>query len=224
MPTHAPASALSHHPWILNLTHSPRKSASASGDKKPPYVHCPTAPRQVIFCALDLDTSSHYDAESESRPGYHSSASRLRRIITANCCLLLGLYRTVLLIQYHQVRLPNTTNQLVTNLTLQINHHHQPTHQSTNPPNKPQTQTTPKMPYPTPHSHSSSPRHRLSLLTHSTLGHDVSAAFKASSYKTSFDSILSSRSSETHANETPAPPPSPVDFSFPGTPTEGEGK
>ncbi|KAH7356337.1 hypothetical protein BKA66DRAFT_428373 [Pyrenochaeta sp. MPI-SDFR-AT-0127] len=55
------------------------------------------------------------------------------------------------------------------------------------------------------------PRQRLSILTNSTLGHDVSAAFKASS-------SLSSRS--TDINETPAPPPSPVDFSFPSTPTE----
>lgn len=56
-----------------------------------------------------------------------------------------------------------------------------------------------------------SPRQRLSLLTNSTLGHDVSAAFKASS-------TTSSRSSDV--NETPAPPPSPVDFSFPSTPKE----
>lgn len=54
------------------------------------------------------------------------------------------------------------------------------------------------------------PRQRLSILTNSTLGHDVSAAFKASS--------LASRSSGI--NETPAPPPSPVDFSFPSTPAE----
>jgi hypothetical protein len=54
------------------------------------------------------------------------------------------------------------------------------------------------------------PRQRLSILTNSTLGHDVSAAFKASS--------LASRSSDI--NETPAPPPSPVDFSFPSTPQE----
>ncbi|KAF1919318.1 hypothetical protein BDU57DRAFT_443131 [Ampelomyces quisqualis] len=54
------------------------------------------------------------------------------------------------------------------------------------------------------------PRQRLSILTNSTLGHDVSAAFKASS--------LASRSS--NVNETPAPPPSPVDFSFPSTPAE----
>ncbi|KAF1838415.1 hypothetical protein BDW02DRAFT_489182 [Decorospora gaudefroyi] len=45
------------------------------------------------------------------------------------------------------------------------------------------------------------PRKRLSILTNSTLGHDVSAAFKASSSRTSAD-----------VNETPAPPPSPVDF------------
>ncbi|KAF1937947.1 hypothetical protein EJ02DRAFT_39401 [Clathrospora elynae] len=53
------------------------------------------------------------------------------------------------------------------------------------------------------------PRQRLSILTNSTLGHDVSAAFKASSN-------IASRSSDV--NETPAPPPSPVDFSFPSTP------
>ncbi|CAA9959231.1 hypothetical protein PTNB73_01343 [Pyrenophora teres f. teres] len=53
------------------------------------------------------------------------------------------------------------------------------------------------------------PRQRLSIFTNSTLGHDVSAAFKASSG-------LSSRSSDV--NETPAPPPSPVDFTFPSTP------
>jgi hypothetical protein len=55
------------------------------------------------------------------------------------------------------------------------------------------------------------PRQRLSIFTNSTLGHDVSAAFKASS-------SLNSRSSD--ANETPAPPPSPVDFSFPSTPAD----
>ncbi|KAF2850232.1 hypothetical protein T440DRAFT_397478 [Plenodomus tracheiphilus IPT5] len=57
------------------------------------------------------------------------------------------------------------------------------------------------------------PRQRLSILTNSTLGHDVSAAFKASS------ATLTSRSSNVY--ETPAPPPSPVDFSFPSTPAEG---
>ncbi|ORY04283.1 hypothetical protein BCR34DRAFT_57965 [Clohesyomyces aquaticus] len=55
----------------------------------------------------------------------------------------------------------------------------------------------------------SNPRQRLSLFTNSTLGHDVSAAFKASN---------ASRSQEI--GETPAPPPSPVDFSFPSTPQE----
>ncbi|KAF2029893.1 hypothetical protein EK21DRAFT_66695 [Setomelanomma holmii] len=54
------------------------------------------------------------------------------------------------------------------------------------------------------------PRQRLSILTNSTLGHDVSAAFKASS----------SRISDAGDKETPAPPPSPVDFSFPSTPQE----
>ncbi|KAF2000516.1 hypothetical protein P154DRAFT_575875 [Amniculicola lignicola CBS 123094] len=56
----------------------------------------------------------------------------------------------------------------------------------------------------------SNPRQRLSLFTNSTLGHDVSAAFKASG---------ASRASQD-INETPAPPPSPVDFSFPSTPNE----
>ncbi|KAI8938655.1 hypothetical protein NX059_004525 [Plenodomus lindquistii] len=60
------------------------------------------------------------------------------------------------------------------------------------------------------------PRQRLSILTNSTLGHDVSAAFKASSSTTS--STMTSRSSNVY--ETPAPPPSPVDFSFPSTPME----
>lgn len=55
------------------------------------------------------------------------------------------------------------------------------------------------------------PRQRLSILTNSTLGHDVSAAFKAST-------TLTSRSSDVY--ETPAPPPSPIDFSFPSTPAE----
>ncbi|USP77802.1 hypothetical protein yc1106_05076 [Curvularia clavata] len=54
------------------------------------------------------------------------------------------------------------------------------------------------------------PRKRLSILTNTTLGHDVSAAFKASA----------SLSRSSSFNETPAPPPSPVDFSFPSTPTE----
>ncbi|KAF2735362.1 hypothetical protein EJ04DRAFT_435067 [Polyplosphaeria fusca] len=57
------------------------------------------------------------------------------------------------------------------------------------------------------------PRQRLSLLTHSTLGHDVSAAFKAST--------ISSRATQ-EIGETPAPPPSPVDFSFPSTPNEDQ--
>ncbi|KAH8726471.1 hypothetical protein GQ44DRAFT_613914 [Phaeosphaeriaceae sp. PMI808] len=54
------------------------------------------------------------------------------------------------------------------------------------------------------------PRQRLSILTNSTLGHDVSAAFKASG--------LASRSADI--NETPAPPPSPVDSSFSSTPAD----
>ncbi|KAF2495393.1 hypothetical protein BU16DRAFT_389234 [Lophium mytilinum] len=52
------------------------------------------------------------------------------------------------------------------------------------------------------------PRQRLSLYTNSTLGHDVSAAFKASSTRSAT------------IEETPAPPPSPVDFSFGSTPAE----
>ncbi|KAJ4314723.1 hypothetical protein N0V94_006328, partial [Neodidymelliopsis sp. IMI 364377] len=58
------------------------------------------------------------------------------------------------------------------------------------------------------------PRQRLSILTNSTLGHDVSAAFKAST---------GSNSSQERAiqyGETAAPPPSPIDFSFPSTPKE----
>ena len=61
------------------------------------------------------------------------------------------------------------------------------------------------------HQSTANPRQRLSILTNSTLGHDVSAAFKASS--------IASRNTE-NINETPAPPPSPVDFSFPSTPAE----
>ncbi|KAF2711710.1 hypothetical protein K504DRAFT_373857 [Pleomassaria siparia CBS 279.74] len=61
------------------------------------------------------------------------------------------------------------------------------------------------------HQSTSNPRQRLSILTNSTLGHDVSAAFKASG--------VASRSVE-EINETPAPPPSPIDFSFPSTPAE----
>ncbi|KAF2688024.1 hypothetical protein K458DRAFT_385590 [Lentithecium fluviatile CBS 122367] len=53
---------------------------------------------------------------------------------------------------------------------------------------------------------------RLSILTNASLGHDVSAAFKASN-------TISSRSTQEFG-ETPAPPPSPVDFSFPSTPAE----
>ncbi|KAF2795444.1 hypothetical protein K505DRAFT_239834 [Melanomma pulvis-pyrius CBS 109.77] len=61
------------------------------------------------------------------------------------------------------------------------------------------------------HQSTANPRQRLSILTNSTLGHDVSAAFKASS--------IASRSTQ-EVSETPAPPPSPVDFSFPSTPAE----
>lgn len=57
------------------------------------------------------------------------------------------------------------------------------------------------------------PRQRLSILTNSTLGHDVSAAFKASS---------SSTQERSYYGETAAPPPSPIDFSFPSTPTSGK--
>ncbi|KAF2134903.1 hypothetical protein P153DRAFT_380715 [Dothidotthia symphoricarpi CBS 119687] len=52
------------------------------------------------------------------------------------------------------------------------------------------------------------PRQRLSLLTNSTLGHDVSAAFKAS------PSAPSSRTGAIVVGETPAPPPSPVEYAF----------
>ncbi|OCK94299.1 uncharacterized protein K441DRAFT_561656 [Cenococcum geophilum 1.58] len=62
-------------------------------------------------------------------------------------------------------------------------------------------------------SSTTNPRQRLSLYTNSTLGHDVSAAFKASA-----PSSISSRS--TTIEETPAPPPSPVDFGFATTPAE----
>ncbi|KAF9732987.1 hypothetical protein PMIN06_006895 [Paraphaeosphaeria minitans] len=54
-------------------------------------------------------------------------------------------------------------------------------------------------------------RHRLAIYTSSNLGHDVSVAFKAGS--------TFSRSIQEF-NETPAPPPSPIDFSFPSTPAE----
>lgn len=61
------------------------------------------------------------------------------------------------------------------------------------------------------------PRQRLSILTSSSLGHDVSAAFTlkaASSSPSQQRSIV--------YGETAAPPPSPIDFSFPSTPKEGE--
>ncbi|KAJ4992298.1 hypothetical protein SVAN01_02317 [Stagonosporopsis vannaccii] len=60
------------------------------------------------------------------------------------------------------------------------------------------------------------PRQRLSILTSSSLGHDVSAAFtlKASTSPSQQRSIV--------YGETAAPPPSPIDFSFPSTPKEGE--
>ncbi|OCL02767.1 hypothetical protein AOQ84DRAFT_357223 [Glonium stellatum] len=70
-------------------------------------------------------------------------------------------------------------------------------------------------------STSTNPRQRLSLYTNSTLGHDVSAAFKAShpsSTSSSTSSMTSSRSSTIE--ETPAPPPSPVDFGYAATPAE----
>ncbi|KAJ4383378.1 hypothetical protein N0V86_001425 [Didymella sp. IMI 355093] len=55
------------------------------------------------------------------------------------------------------------------------------------------------------------PRQRLSILTNSTLGHDVSAAFKAASSQQERSQVY---------GETAAPPPSPIDFSFPSTPKE----
>lgn len=58
------------------------------------------------------------------------------------------------------------------------------------------------------------PRQRLSLLTNSTLGHDVSAAFKASASGTT------PQERSNVYGETAAPPPSPIDFSFPSTPKE----
>ena len=96
-----------------------------------------------------------------------------------------------------------------TKLQLSLDHHHHHHHQTNS-----QTQPNIKMPSPAPFN----PRQRLSLLTNSTLGHDVSAAFKASS------SATSSRSSDVNVNETPAPPPSPVDFSFPSTPAGSGGR
>ena len=57
------------------------------------------------------------------------------------------------------------------------------------------------------------PRQRLSLLTNSTLGLDVSAAFKASS-------ASSTQQRSLVYGETAAPPPSPIDFSFSSTPKE----
>ncbi|KAF1931802.1 uncharacterized protein M421DRAFT_2430 [Didymella exigua CBS 183.55] len=57
------------------------------------------------------------------------------------------------------------------------------------------------------------PRQRLSILTNASLGHDVSAAFQASS---------SSQQERAHVyGETAAPPPSPIDFSFPSS-VQGE--
>lgn len=50
------------------------------------------------------------------------------------------------------------------------------------------------------------PRLRLSLYTNSNLGHDVSAALKASQPQSNRSAAI---------EETPAPPPSPVDFGFP---------
>jgi hypothetical protein len=49
------------------------------------------------------------------------------------------------------------------------------------------------------------PRQRLSLYTHRTLSHDVTAALKASS-------PLTIRTTNLNIEPTPAPPPSPVDF------------
>ncbi|KAJ8115171.1 hypothetical protein OPT61_g3115 [Boeremia exigua] len=62
------------------------------------------------------------------------------------------------------------------------------------------------------------PRQRLSILTNTSLGQDVSAAFtlKATSSPAQQRSIV--------YGETAAPPPSPIDFSFPSTPKEKEGE
>jgi len=54
-------------------------------------------------------------------------------------------------------------------------------------------------------SNCSHPRQRLSLNTHSALGQDVSAALKASPPLTIRTTVI---------RETPAPPPSPIDFGF----------
>jgi hypothetical protein len=70
------------------------------------------------------------------------------------------------------------------------------------------TSTTTKMPV----TASTNSRQRLSVITNSKLGNDVSAAFKASN-------SMSSRATQEYG-ETPAPPPSPIDFSFPSTPAE----
>ncbi|KAF2083555.1 hypothetical protein K490DRAFT_18061, partial [Saccharata proteae CBS 121410] len=53
------------------------------------------------------------------------------------------------------------------------------------------------------------PRERLSLFNHSTLGHDVSAAFKAS------PPIAIDCRTKAIKEDILAPPPSPVDFGFP---------
>ncbi|KAH6643578.1 hypothetical protein C7974DRAFT_407310 [Boeremia exigua] len=61
------------------------------------------------------------------------------------------------------------------------------------------------------------PRQRLSILTNASFGHDVSAAFtvKAAASPSQQRSIV--------YGETAAPPPSPIDFSFPSTPKEKQG-
>ncbi|KAF1809362.1 hypothetical protein P152DRAFT_403512 [Eremomyces bilateralis CBS 781.70] len=61
-----------------------------------------------------------------------------------------------------------------------------------------------------PAAQSSHPRVRLSISTHPTLSHDIAAAFKASQ-------PISIRTIGVSVAETPAPPPSPVDFGFTDT-------
>ena len=64
----------------------------------------------------------------------------------------------------------------------------------------------------------SNPRQRLSLFTSSTLGHDVSAALKASSMPSPRAATAAANADHASAaaiQETPAPPPSPVDLSYP---------
>ncbi|KAF2457371.1 hypothetical protein BDY21DRAFT_363668 [Lineolata rhizophorae] len=79
-------------------------------------------------------------------------------------------------------------------------------------------------------STSTHPRQRLSLYTHSTLGHDVSAALKASQpHQQQHHQHQYQHQQHQHAgargdvHETPAPPPSPVDFGTPAVPSGAWG-